>query len=67
MSAPAKAKLKRVLWHIALFVPFFAAIWVPLYNRIEPSLFGVPFFYWFQFALIVVAALVTGLAYKAKI
>ena len=67
MSAPAPAKLKRVLWHIALFVPFFAAIWVPLYNRIEPSLFGVPFFYWFQFVLIIIAALVTGLAYRAKI
>ena len=67
MPAQAPGKLKRILWHLALFVPFFVAIWVPLYNRIEPSLFGVPFFYWFQFALIVVAALVTGLAYRAKI
>jgi hypothetical protein len=43
------------------------AIWVPLYNRIEPSFYGIPFFYWFQFVLIVVAAAVTAAAYKAKI
>ena len=44
-----------------------AAINVPFYNRIEPSFYGIPFFYWFQFLLIVVAAAVTGLAYRAKI
>jgi hypothetical protein len=52
---------------VLLFVPFFAAICVPLYNRIEPSFYGIPFFYWFQFLLIVIAAAVTGLAYRAKI
>jgi hypothetical protein len=29
--------------------------------------FGIPFFYWFQFVLIIVAAIVTALAYKAKV
>ncbi len=29
---------------------------VPIYDRTEPTLFGFPFFYWFQFALIPVAA-----------
>lgn len=60
-------KLKRLVWHVVLFVPFFAAIAVPLYNRVEPSFYGIPFFYWSQFVLIVIAAAVTGLAYKAKI
>ena len=39
-------------------------LWVPLYNRAEPSLLGIPFFYWFQIVWIVVGALVTGLAYR---
>ncbi|MGE5624539.1 MAG: DUF3311 domain-containing protein [Bacillota bacterium] len=67
MSPTPPSRTKRLLWHVILFVPFFVAIAVPLYNRIEPSLWGIPFFYWFQFVLIVIAAAVTGLAYKAKI
>ena len=61
------SRTKRRLWYVILFIPFFVAIWVPLYNRIEPSVFGIPFFYWFQFVLIIVAAIVTALAYKAKV
>ena len=37
---------------------------VPLYNRTEPTLGGIPFFYWFQVAWIVVSAASTALAYK---
>jgi len=30
---------------------------VPFYNRIEPSLFGIPFFYWWQvFGIFLTAA-----------
>ncbi len=67
MATAKPSKLKRTVWYVILFVPFFTAIAVPLFNRIEPSLYGIPFFYWFQFALILVAAVVTGLAYLAKV
>ena len=36
---------------------------VALYDRETPALFGFPFFYWFQFALIPVAAVLTVIAY----
>ncbi len=39
-----------------LFAPCVVALWVPLYNGEAPALFGVPFFYWFQLALIPVSA-----------
>lgn len=65
--AAGQSKLKRTVWLVILFIPFFVAIWVPLFNRVEPALFGIPFFYWFQFVWIVVAAIVTGLAYLSKI
>jgi hypothetical protein len=29
-------------------VPYIAVLWVPFYNSAEPSLYGVPFFYWYQ-------------------
>jgi hypothetical protein len=35
---------------------------VPLYDRMEPELFGFPFFYWFQLALIGVAVALTAAA-----
>ena len=39
---------------------------VPLYNHAEPKLFGVPFFYWFQFVWIAVTGAATALAYWLK-
>ena len=67
MAERSMSPLKRRIWYVILFIPFFVAIWVPLFNRVEPALFGIPFFYWFQFVWIVVAAIVTGLAYLAKV
>jgi len=37
------------LWHLLLVVPFVALLWVPFYNSIEPTILGIPFFYWYQF------------------
>ena len=42
---------------ILLFVPCILALCVPLYNSVPPVLFGVPFFLWFQLALIQISAL----------
>lgn len=40
-----------------LALPCALALAVPLYNRIEPTLFGFPFFFWAQLALIPLSAL----------
>ena len=34
-----------------------------IYGRATPKLFGIPFFYWFQLAWIIVGMIVTGIAY----
>lgn len=34
-----------------------------IYGSIAPKLFGIPFFYWFQLMWIIVAMVVTGIAY----
>jgi uncharacterized membrane protein len=34
-----------------------------IYGRLTPKLFGIPFFYWFQLAWIIVAMVVTGVVY----
>ena len=51
-----------VLWLLA--IPFLV-LWVPFYNRVEPTLFGFPFFYWFQLGWIFVSMIVTAVVYYA--
>jgi hypothetical protein len=36
---------------------------VPLYDTTDPTLFGFPFYYWFQLALIPAAVVLTFIAY----
>ena len=36
---------------------------VPLYDKPDPTLFGFPFYYWFQFALILLSAVLTSVAF----
>jgi hypothetical protein len=53
-------------WVYLLFVIQFAvALWPPLYNRVEPSLYGMPFFYWFQLGWVIVSAVFTAIVYFA--
>ena len=42
--------------YLLLLIPYVAMMWVPSYNRIEPQIEGIPFFYWYQLAWIVLGA-----------
>jgi uncharacterized protein DUF3311 len=50
-------------WNLLLLIPFIVLL-TPLYNRESPELFGMPFFYWFQFAVIPVGVLCTMIVYR---
>jgi len=43
--------------YLLLVIPFVALLWTPFYNRQLPTLFGIPFFYWYQIAWTPVTAL----------
>lgn len=49
-----------------LIIPFVAVLWVPFYNGVEPKLWSVPFFYWYQLAWVLLCALVIGIVYTAE-
>ena len=66
-SAPgvAPARSDRSPWNWLLLVPVVVPLLVPLFNRVEPTLLGWPFFYWVQLAFVPLGVLATFLAYRA--
>ena len=56
-----KNSKKPYAWFLILLL---AILWLPFYNRIEPTLFGLPFFYWYQLLLIPSSALLTWIIYR---
>ena len=51
-------------WYILLALPFVGLLYPSLYATDSPELFGFPFFYWYQFAWVLAAAVLTGLVYR---
>ena len=51
-------------WQWLLLIPVVLPLLTPLYNRLDPQLFGVPFFYWCQLAFVLVDIAVIALVYK---
>jgi Protein of unknown function (DUF3311) len=51
---------------LLLAIPFLVVLWVPSYNAIEPDLAGIPFFYWYQLAWILLGALVVFIVYAIE-
>jgi hypothetical protein len=60
-----KRNQARSWWYLLLLLQFVPALWVPFYNSVEPSFAGIPFFYWFQLALVFASAAVTAVVYLA--
>ena len=63
-SAPTRARTAWG-WYLLLVVPFIAILWVPFYASGEPALFGIPFFYWYEFLWIFISAALTAIVYFA--
>jgi len=58
---PRKA-LHTSAWNILLLVPLLMLI-TPWFNFDGPRLFGMPFFYWYQFAWVPVGVICVALVY----
>jgi Protein of unknown function (DUF3311) len=55
---------RRHGFHWLLLIPTVMPLLVPLYNRESPRLFGLPFFYWYQLASVVVMIVVVTAVYQ---
>ncbi len=63
--AGGRSPNRLTLWHLLLLVPYVAVLWVPFYNAVEPSAFGIPFFYLYQIAWVVISSLMIAVVYVA--
>lgn len=52
--------------HLLLIAPFIAMLWTDFYNRAEPALAGIPFFYWFQLLWILLGAALLFPVFRAE-
>ncbi len=50
---------------LLLLLPFVGLMIVPFYNIKDPSLFGFPFFYWYQLAWVPLTSLLTFIVYRS--
>jgi Protein of unknown function (DUF3311) len=64
-AAPGRLMPEAAMWML-LLVPFIGLLWVPFYNFAEPSLFGFPFFYWYQFAWVPITSVLIWLVYRSR-
>jgi hypothetical protein len=57
----ASGRKKPLRWLLVL--PFIAVLWVPFYNSVEPSLGGIPFFYWYQLLWVLLSSVIVYVVY----
>ena len=50
-------------WLLLLLLPFAGLLYPPLYNRVDPQIFGFPFFYWYQLLWVFLTTALLGLVY----
>jgi len=57
--------MKRRAWYWLLLLPFAGTLWPPFYDRLEPSFYGLPFFYWYQLLWVVLTSALLGIVLLA--
>ncbi len=60
-SSSTRGSRRGVL--LLLIIPFIGTLWVSTYASVTPEIWGIPFFYWYQFLWIGISALITIVVY----
>jgi hypothetical protein len=61
---PAPRRSDNNPWYWLLLVPIVLPLLPMLYNGTDPTLFGIPRFYWLQLGLVLVGVAMTLLVYR---
>jgi hypothetical protein len=65
VNEKAKARDGWSWWYLLFVVEFVLIIWPSFYNSLDPTLIGIPFFYWYQLLVVIIAAVLTAIVYFA--
>ena len=62
-APPSSKSGKKIGWKLLLVLPYIGLCIPAIYARETPTLFGFPFFYWYQFLWVILTSLLLGLLY----
>jgi hypothetical protein len=65
-ARPPRREVNRA-WYWLLAVPLVLTLIPQIYNHEDPRLIGIPFFYWYQMAMIVVSVACTAIVYRKTV
>ena len=63
-EANAKPRTRRSRWVLLLLLPYLGLCFPIVYARSTPALWGFPFFYWYQFAWVILASGLLAIVYR---
>ncbi len=53
-------------WLLLLLLPFVGLLYPPIYAHLEPKLWGIPFFIWYQFLWVFITVAITAVVYRVR-
>ncbi len=63
MPSTTNDRKRTQWWLVLLLAPFVGVLWISLFNHVDPQIWGIPFFFWYQFLWVLISALITALVY----
>jgi hypothetical protein len=63
-KANAKSSQKRSRWVLLLVLPYLGLCFPRVYAHNSPTLWGFPFFYWYQFVWVIVTSALLAIVYR---
>ncbi len=63
MSNETKPTTRISMWYLLLLLSYIGLLFPQFYARTTPTLWGFPFFYWYQFSWVILSSIITAIVY----
>ena len=60
----ARRRINAPAWNLLLIIPLIGVLYPPFYNKAKPTLWDIPFFYWYQMLWIAISVVLTLVVYR---
>ena len=62
-NQPGAGRTRSRVWTLLLVLPYVGLCFPQFYTRLTPTLWGFPFFYWYQFAWVILTSALLAIVY----